>query len=57
MPDTGGSDGFQRPQELQGAGKTAQETTGQIPGETKAVLASSDETEGRIRGLRTAAAR
>ncbi|MGW6916830.1 type VII secretion target [Kitasatospora sp. NPDC054939] len=48
--------GFQvQPTELEGAGRTAQKTAGDIPGETKDVLGASDRAEAGLKGFSTGA--
>ncbi|MDH6136357.1 hypothetical protein P3T37_005782 [Kitasatospora sp. MAA4] len=55
IPDAGG--GFQvNPDELEGAGQSAQGLAEQIPGETKNVLAPSDQASSGLAGWTTGAA-
>jgi len=53
-PGGAGGDGFRVvPDELDGAGRTAQSTAELVPNETRGVLAASDAAEGGLRGWRT----
>ncbi|QKW21005.1 hypothetical protein HUT16_19835 [Kitasatospora sp. NA04385] len=54
-PGGSGGTGFAvAPEQLEQAGRTAQETAAAVPGETGGVLAASDRAENGLRGWRTA---
>lgn len=57
MPGQGGSGGFRvHPEEVQAAGRTAEDIAAQVPGEMAGVLGASDRTVGALGPWQTGAA-